>query len=101
MLPPLRGWRIAVQYHFLNRHSSCGDAVICHVEQFSAPKKRNSKTHASGYPKNATAKLTPPNKMLAIFPPIACSLGNLDQTVATLERFKAAVQYENPPKPPQ
>ena len=48
MLPPLRGWRIAVQYHFLNRHSSCGDAVICRVEQFSVPKKRNSKKRERG-----------------------------------------------------
>ena len=63
MLSPLRGWRIAVQYHFLNGHSSCGDAVVCRVEQFSTPKKRNFKTrkrgtvafvslaHASGYQK--------------------------------------------------
>ena len=42
MLSPLRGWRIAVQYHFLIGHSSCGDAVICRVEQFSTPKKPNA-----------------------------------------------------------
>ena len=48
MLSPLRGWRIAVQYHFLNGHSSCGDAVICRVEQFSTPNKRNFKRSAQG-----------------------------------------------------
>ena len=48
MLSPLRGWRIAVQYHFLNGHSSCGDAVVCRVEQFSTPKKRNFKKRERG-----------------------------------------------------
>ena len=51
MLSPLRGWRIAVQYHFLNRNFSCGDAVISRVEQFSTPKNRSLQNSRFGLPK--------------------------------------------------
>ena len=53
MLSPLRGWLHAVQYHFLNGHSSCGDSVICRAEQLKFVVLNNS-----ALPTIATPKLT-------------------------------------------